>query len=96
MKITAAITFLFATLTVASPAPVAQPEALVAAIARPQSVEAREANTIRSIQIEARAKKPSGGSSSNSTSAAISVTPTRVLQVGALGLGMMEVVRLWG
>ena len=94
MKVAAATTLLFATLALASPAPVARPEA--AAIAQPAEVlTARDPSPI----LEERAKKPkpnSGNSNdTNSTGAAIAITPSRVLQLGALSLGVMEVVRLW-
>ncbi|KAI8938897.1 hypothetical protein NX059_004754 [Plenodomus lindquistii] len=90
-------TFLFATLACACPAPVAQPDSND--VAEPISVVARDAAIIESIQLEARAKKPKPASNSNdtnTTSAAIALTPSRILQAGALGLGVIEVVRLWG
>jgi hypothetical protein len=90
MKVTSVTTLVFATLALASPAPAAQPNA--PAIAQPLEVLPREATAV----LEARKKKPKGGSSGNSTnSTATTMTPSRVLQLGALGLGVMEVVRLW-
>jgi hypothetical protein len=107
MKVAAATSLLLATLALASPAPVAQPGA--AAVAAPEPVlfksaqefrnalTERNADAMPNIHLDARAKKPKGGSgNSNDTSAAITMTPSRVLQAGALGLGVMEVVRLWG
>lgn len=37
-----------------------------------------------------------GGGKGNNTSAAVTFEPNRVLQVGALTLGVVEIVRLWG
>lgn len=94
MKVAALTTLLFATVALASPAPVAQPEAAV--LAHPAEIlTTRDPAPI----LDARAKKPkpnSGNSNNtNSTGAAIMITQNRVLQFGALGLGVMEVVRLW-
>lgn len=36
-----------------------------------------------------------GGGNSTDTNAAITIAPARALQVGALGLGVMEIVRFW-
>lgn len=93
MKFIAATTLLCATLALATPAPLAGP-------AVPESVpEFRHALTARTAvaqpQLDARASKPKGGSSSNKTSAAVSMSPGGVLLVGAVGLGVMEVVGLW-
>jgi hypothetical protein len=93
MKVATAISFIFTTLALASPAPAAQPNA--AAVAQPLEVEPRAPEP---VLLEAR-KKPKGGSSSgnnsNSTGAADMISPSRALQLGALGLGVMEVVKLW-
>lgn len=104
MKI-AAVTLLLATLTMASPAPIAEPmaveqpeavvaqpkfEALAARIAESE-VDASKAG----IQLEARKSKPKVGNNGNNTSAAIALTPNRALELSALGLGFLEVVRLW-
>lgn len=94
MKVTAVATLLFATLALASPAPVAQPDAeAAAAIAEPLVFEARAPEPL--LEARKKAKKPKG-SSNNTNSSATSLTPSRVLQLGAVGLGVMEVVRLWG
>lgn len=90
MKVAAISTLLFATVALATPASAAQPEAAaVAPLAQPVAA--------RAPVLEERAKKPKGGSGSsgNDTSAAITNAPARALQLGALGLGVMEVVRLW-
>jgi hypothetical protein len=96
MKFAATSTLLFATLVLASPAPAAQPEA---AVAQPIAVAPREAAPAPVAVLEQRApKKPKGGSGGdkNTTSAAADMmTPSRALQLGALGLGAMQVVRLW-
>jgi hypothetical protein len=88
MKFAAASTLIFATLALASPAPAAQPNA--AAVAQPLAIAPRSPAPI----LEAR-KKPKGGSSGNSTGAADIISPSRALQLGALGLGVVQVVRLW-
>ncbi|KAF2823171.1 hypothetical protein CC86DRAFT_372865 [Ophiobolus disseminans] len=91
MKVAAATTLLFAALALASPAPVAQPNA----IAHPAEILAARDP---SPSLQERAKKPkpnSGGNDSNSTGAADTLTANRVLQLGALSLGVMEIVRLW-
>lgn len=57
-----------------------------------------------SRHLEARKKKKpkysssdSNNNSTNSTSGVVvAMTPSRALQLGAAGLGVMEVVRLWG
>lgn len=104
MKFSAATTLLFATLAIASPAPapIAQPE--VAAVDRPNEI--REAAPVPEgilnadvVEIEARTPKKSKGGKSgggNDTNAAITITPSRALEIAALSLGVMEVVRLWG
>ena len=93
MKFVAATTIICATLALATPASLAGP-------AVPESVpEFRRALLARAAelpQLDTRASKPKGskGGSGNS-SAAVSVSPSNVLMVGALGLGVVEVVRLW-
>jgi hypothetical protein len=98
MKIAAATSILFATIALASPAPVAQPNA----IAKPMVIESRpqlhSALAAREpAQLEARKVKGGKGGDGNSTESAASdlITPSRALQLGALGLGVMEVARLW-
>jgi hypothetical protein len=90
MKVAAATTLLFATLALASPAP-APAAANAAAVAQPFEVTPRDAAPM----LEARKKKPKGGSSNSSNSTATMMSPSRALQLGALSLGVMEVVRLW-
>lgn len=106
MKFSTVTAALFTTLAIASPAPVpiAQPEA-VAPIDSPKEVReaapAPETGALTAdiIEIEARSpKKGKGGSSGggNNTGAAITITPSRALEVAAFSLGIMELVRLWG
>lgn len=97
MKFAAATTLFFATLALASPAPAAQPDA---SVAQPIAVAAREAAPAPVEILEQRTpKKPKGGSggnnNTNTSAAADMMTPSRALQLGALGLGAMQVVRLW-
>ena len=104
MKFAAATTLLFATLALASPAPVAQPEP--AAVAQPliesrnqlhNAIAARDANAeaIEHIQLEARKKGkpkvPKG--SSNNSNAADSLSASKYLQYGAVTLGLFEIAR---
>lgn len=107
MKFAAATSLLFATLALASPAPLANPEPATIE-SREQlhnALSARNVLTVPDIQLEERASSggkggkggKGGGGSGNSTSAASDMlSPNRVLQVAALGLGAVEVVRLWG
>lgn len=95
MKVAAATTLLFATLALASPAPVARPEANVAVVAQPIAVEARDPAPMLVERSPKKPKTPSNGNNTNS-SAADMMSPSRALQLGALGLGVMEVARLWG
>lgn len=94
MRFIAATTFLCAALALATPAPLAGP-------AVPETVpEFRHTLTARAAatfpQLDARASKPKGSKGGgNGTSAAVSITPNGALQLAALGLGVMEVVRLW-
>jgi hypothetical protein len=102
MKITAATTaLLFTTLALATPAPAAQPAAPGTVAQFHDALAARDTAPIPNLAaraaaapLDTRAKKPKGGSS-NTTNAAESVTPSRTLQIAVLGLGVMEVVRLW-
>ncbi|KAF2115425.1 hypothetical protein BDV96DRAFT_78275 [Lophiotrema nucula] len=96
----AAVTLLFAALAIASPAPVAEPN--TAAVAEfEDALSAREAAPAPEPEIVARTagivldsrdpKKPKAPKNSNSTDtgAAGMLTPSRALELGALGLGAM-------
>lgn len=94
---------LLATLIHANPAPAADSKA----IAGPNGVDdIAQRNDVFSVpdpHVIARAmekrkkKKPGSGSSVNVTDSAVGfITPSRALQVGALGVGVIEIVRLWG
>lgn len=111
MKFTAATTLLLATVALASPAPVANPDAVAEPLLVESRKQFREALAARSVlampevQLEERAssggkggKGGKGGSGGNNTENAASdmLSPSRVLQIAALGLGVVEVVRLWG
>ena len=93
MRFIATATLACATLALATPAPLNGP-------AVPESVpEFRHALMSRTAalpQLDTRASKPKGskGGSGNS-SAAVQMSPSNVLVMGALSLGVMEVVRLW-
>lgn len=109
MKLAAVTTLLFATLALATPAAKPQPNAEDSSTVLFESREefhnalaARDAAGAQNIRLDARdpePKKPKGGSNGNKTNttnaADMTITPSRALQLGALGLGVMEVVRLW-
>ena len=92
MRLAAATTLLLATIALATPEPVAQPNTDAVVVAQPLELEARNPAPV----LEARKKKPKGGSSGNSTTnGADTISASRMLQAAALGLGAMEAVRLW-
>ncbi|KAG9186198.1 hypothetical protein G6011_02754 [Alternaria panax] len=107
MKFPAATTLFLAALALASPAPLANPDA----VAEPITIESREqfrnalsartVLTVPEIQLEERAssggKGGKGGKGGGNSSSAASdiLSPNRALQVAALGLGVVEVVRQW-
>lgn len=95
----------------AVPAPAAQPEAqpveintraqleeaLSPRVAAPEPEIDAPAAGIRLDARDPKKSKPKTGSGGNDTQdAAGIVSPSRALQLGALGLGIMEIVRLWG
>ena len=90
MKVTSAATLLFASLAIASPAAIPQPDTEAGAIARPLEVEAR------APVLEARKKSKPKVSNGNSTGAANMMAPSVALSLGAAGLSVIEIVRLWG
>jgi hypothetical protein len=106
----AAVALLLASIAIASPAPIAEPIAEPIAIAQPEAVVAQpefealaarvaEPNVDASkagIQLDARKSKPKSSNGNNTDSAAITLTPSRALELGALSLGVLEIVRLWG
>ena len=112
MQFTAATTLLLATVALASPAPVANPDAVAEPALIGSRAQFREALAARDIlvmpevQLEERASsggkgggkggKGSGGKNTTESAASDMLSPSRALQITALGLGVMEVVRLWG
>lgn len=95
MRFIVAATFLCAHLALATPAPVTGPAVPETVAAFRDALVARAAEALP--QLEERVTKPKGstGGSSGNSSAAVSITPSSALMVGALGLGVMEVVGLW-
>jgi hypothetical protein len=90
-------TLLFASLSLATPAPAARPLA-------PETVkDFRHALFGRAAaafpQLDTRKVKggsgSKGGNSTTSSSAAVAVSPSNALMISALGVGAMEIVRLW-
>jgi hypothetical protein len=85
----------FASLALSSPAPAAHPNPNSNAVAAlPHEFVARTMPIL-----DTRAKKPKGGSdnsnNTNTTGAADMMSPSRAQQLGALGVGVLEIVRLW-
>lgn len=92
-----------------APAAVAEPIAAAAPAAQPfeidlrdpdhekvaAALQARYAGIILESREPQKGGKKIGGGSKNNTNAAVTVAPARALQVGAFGLSVMEVVRLW-
>ncbi|KAF2245008.1 hypothetical protein BU26DRAFT_90841 [Trematosphaeria pertusa] len=99
MKFASATALLFATLALANPSP-NQPESrnqlsdkLGARADAPALAPAAAG-----IRLDARAKKPKPktGSGNDTDNAVAMLSPSRTLELGALGLGIIEIVRLWG
>lgn len=95
MKLSLATTLALATLILATPAPAARP-------AEPETIsEFRDALLARAALPElvdrSTSSKPKGskGGSSNTSSSAVSVSPSGALMMGALGVGVVEALRLW-
>jgi hypothetical protein len=102
MKVTAATTVLFATLALASPTSVAQPKAQHKSVETRAQIHnallSRDAAAAQFAQLDIRKVKGGKGGSGNNTESEASdmFTPSRALQLGALGLGVMQVARMWG
>ena len=112
MKFTAATTLLLATVALASPAPVANPDAVAEPALMGSRAQFREALAARDtllmpeVQLEERASsggkgggkggKGTGGKNNTESAASDMLSPSRALQITALSLGVVEVVRLWG
>ncbi|USP75185.1 hypothetical protein yc1106_02459 [Curvularia clavata] len=94
---------LLAALVHANPAPASNSKAIRGPNAVDDVAECHDLFTTPDPHVIARAlkkkkKKKGSGSSANLTdSAAVGfVTPSRALQASALGVGVIEIVRLWG
>lgn len=120
MKVAAVTSLLFATIALANPAPVAQPNALHVSAEQSRSaiggailapdLSSRSFSSESSQSALERRKKKSdkskpkgskGGNETNSTqedtsSASGAVLPSVALELSALGVGIIELVRLWG
>ncbi|KAJ4346614.1 uncharacterized protein N0V89_010545 [Didymosphaeria variabile] len=93
MRLAAATTILFTAVALANPAPVAHPEALPEVLSDAPSlapeVDARAAGLILEAR-EPKSKTGSGSKNKNTTdSAATTLTSNRMLELGALGLGVL-------
>ncbi|KAJ4992284.1 hypothetical protein SVAN01_02303 [Stagonosporopsis vannaccii] len=96
MKFSLATTLTLSTLALATPAPHAGPlvpdtlpefrNALLSRVALPELVDRATSS---------KPKGSKGGSSGNTTSSAVSISPSGALMMGALGVGVVEVLRLW-
>ncbi|KAH7119074.1 hypothetical protein B0J11DRAFT_509164 [Dendryphion nanum] len=88
---------------VAAPAPVAEPKFLEvdSAVAAREAAPEPDFETLAAgLQLDSRAPKKGkgskGSSGGNDSSSAVTLSASRILELGALGLGVIEVVRLWG
>lgn len=93
---TATASLLFAALAIATPAPISGslvPETI------PEfrhALMGRAAAAVPDLDTRSTTKPKGGSKGSNTTSAAGTVSPSGVLVMGVLGMGVVEVVRLWG
>jgi hypothetical protein len=103
MKASTTLSLLFATLALANPAAVGNPR-IPGSLARPEvreaapapaDIVARTAGIVLDSRSPKKGSSSSGSSNKTEDSAAETVTVSRGLQLGALGLGVLEVVRLW-
>lgn len=97
MRLTFITSLSLATLTLANPVANPQPTAALSPASLAPEVDARAASII--LDRSPKVKKPKGSSNKNDTNdteaSGAMLAPSRVLELGALGLGVMEVVRLW-
>jgi len=85
--------FLCASLALAIPNPAMDSQAAAVEVSSADMI-ARDAGT-RLTEREPKSK-PKTSSNGNKTSiAALTLSPSRALELGAIGLGVMEIVRLW-
>jgi hypothetical protein len=94
MKFAAATaTLLFASLSLATPAPAAGPLAPDTVKDFRHALFGRAAAAVPHLDT----RKVKGGSKggNSTTSAAVAVSPSNAVMISALGLGAMEIVRLW-
>jgi hypothetical protein len=96
MKFAAATaTLLFASLSLATPAPAAGPLAPETVKDFRHALFGRAAAAIPHLDTR-KVKGGSGSKGGNSTtSAAVAVSPSNAIMISALGVGAMEIVRLW-
>ena len=88
-------TLLFATFSLATPAPAAGPLVPDTANEFRHALFGRAAAAIPHLDTR-KVKGSSGKGGGNTTSsAAVAVSPSNAVMIGALGLGVMEIVRLW-
>ncbi|KAF3010888.1 hypothetical protein E8E13_009672 [Curvularia kusanoi] len=96
--ITTTTALLFAAVSLATPAPVTGPLTPQTLPEFRYALAGRAAAAVAAIpHLDIRASKPKGGSKggNGTSSAATSVSPSEALMISALGLGIIEVVRLW-
>ena len=95
MRFSAITTLLFTTLAIASPAP--QPTAALSPASLAPEIDTRAAGILLDRASKPKKPKTSSGDKNNTEESAASgmLAPSRVLELGALGFGVMEVVRLW-
>jgi hypothetical protein len=103
------LTTLLATFVAANPAPAPAADPAPAAVAQPEAAvieRAADPEPVPEIPAPILARDPKKGKGgggggdedegNNTDSAGVLLSPSRALQLGAVGLGVIEVVRLWG
>jgi len=88
MKFAATTALLFAALAIAEPVPIAEPKDAVAPQHLAREVHASAAGILLEARDPKKSKGGSGSSGNNTDSAAGIMAPSRVLELGALGLGV--------
>ncbi|KAI4705023.1 hypothetical protein J4E89_009316 [Alternaria sp. Ai002NY15] len=92
---------------VANPDAVAEPALIGSRAQFREALAARDTLVMPEVQLEERASssggkgggkggKGTGGKNTTESAASDMLSPSRALQITALGLGVVEVVRLWG
>ncbi len=86
MKVTSVAALVLATLTLASPVARPEAEALVLSERAPEAAP---------VHLDERKIRKPKSTTNHSSAATLTITPSRALQLGAIGIGAVEMVRLW-